>query len=402
MRTSARVQLATLWVGHLLSAASLTMLAPLLPLYLARLGLHDPASHAIWSGAALAAPALSYIFIAPCWGTLSDRLGARSMVLRAALGLGIILSLMAVARTPLELVVLRLGQGAFGGVIDAGLVYATTLGDETRRGRVFGFLVTASAAGAVLGPLLGGGAIDAFGFRLVLSVAAVFMMLWAGAAWQILPFQPPRARSSAAAPLGRRFGRVQNVGSPGAYLLAGFCANVGLYGNVAVFATLVVDTCAGADRMATWVGGLQAATGLAAIVGAPWWGRRNDRPTGARTVAWAPLGCSTSLLVQAMAPHLMAFVAARLALGFCYCAITQTVLWRVVNEASESKRGARLAAANRVLTCGQIVGGGLGGWLGAWVGAGGVCLLMSVPFTLSAVLFWHATKDQSRPAPRAG
>jgi MFS transporter, DHA1 family, staphyloferrin B biosynthesis exporter len=401
MRTSARVQLVTLWVGHLLSAASLTMVAPLLPLYVARLGLQDSASHAVWSGAALAAPALSYVLIAPCWGTLSDRLGARWMVLRAALGLGVILALMAVARTPLELVVLRLGQGAFGGVIDAGVVYATTLGGETRRGRVFGFLVTASAAGSVLGPLLGGWAIDAFGFRLVLSVAAAFMVLWAGAAWRILPFRPPRVRSSAAT-LAHGLGGVPRAGTPGAYLLAGFCANVGLYGNVAIFAALVADACAGADRIATWVGGLQAVTGLAAVVGAPWWGRRNDRAAGARAIVWAPLGCGASLVVQAMAPHLMVFVAARLALGFCYCAITQTVLWRVANSAPEGERGTRLAAANRVLTCGQIVGGGFGGSLGARVGAGGVCLLMIFPFTLSAILLWHATKDPSRPAPTVG
>ena len=47
-----------LWGAQFLNTAALMMLVPVMPFYVERLGVSDPGATALWSGLALAAPAM--------------------------------------------------------------------------------------------------------------------------------------------------------------------------------------------------------------------------------------------------------------------------------------------------------------------------------------------------------
>lgn len=91
-----------LWLGQFISIAGLKVLVPFLPFYIEQLGTTEVRSTQLWSGLALAAPAMSYCLVSPFWGKFGDRLGRKWMVVRAISGLALSLCIMAIAQTPFQ------------------------------------------------------------------------------------------------------------------------------------------------------------------------------------------------------------------------------------------------------------------------------------------------------------
>ncbi|HGH5479632.1 TPA: MFS transporter, partial [Staphylococcus pseudintermedius] len=73
----------TLWLGQFMAIAGLTVLVPLLPIYIASLKQLNVFEIQLWSGIAIAAPAITTMLASPLWGKLGDRLSRKWMVLRA-------------------------------------------------------------------------------------------------------------------------------------------------------------------------------------------------------------------------------------------------------------------------------------------------------------------------------
>jgi DHA1 family multidrug resistance protein-like MFS transporter len=97
-----KVNFIILWIGQFVAIASLKVLVPFLPFYLERIGTIDMRSTLVWSGWALAAPAISYCLVSPLWGKFGDRLGRKWMVIRAMCGLSLSVCLMAIVQTPFQ------------------------------------------------------------------------------------------------------------------------------------------------------------------------------------------------------------------------------------------------------------------------------------------------------------
>lgn len=91
-----------------MAIAGLTVLVPLLPIYIASLKQLNIFEIQLWSGIAIAAPAITTMLASPLWGKLGDRLSRKWMVLRALFGLGLCLLLMAFCTTPFQFVLVRL------------------------------------------------------------------------------------------------------------------------------------------------------------------------------------------------------------------------------------------------------------------------------------------------------
>jgi MFS family permease len=93
----------------------MSQMAPILPLYIAELGIDDPADVARWSGIVFGCNFISLAIFSPIWGRLSDRLGRKPMILRASGWLGLIMIGMGFAQSVWHLVILRLLQGCLSG-----------------------------------------------------------------------------------------------------------------------------------------------------------------------------------------------------------------------------------------------------------------------------------------------
>lgn len=388
-----RRAIAVLAAGEFTVTAGLTTVVPFLPFHLAELGA-GAGTRQLWTGVALVAPAAALLIASPLWGRVGDRLGRRWMIIRALVGLGASLFAMALVTTPAAFVACRLAQGAFGGATDAAAAYLSAQLPSEQRGRALGRLHGATAAGAVAGPLAGGLLAASYGYRALFLLVAASVLAAALVAWLFLSEAPPRGAGDRR---GEALGLTRLLRHPAtrACLLAGAAINVATYGLITVLAPQVEHVVGDTAEATRWVGVLQAATWTAAIVGAWWWGRRNDARSPVASLAPAAVGCAVAIGGQALAVPIGAFVALRLLQGASASAVVPSVYVAASQLGAGGREGAHVGSANSVLVGGQITGGLLAG---AVAGVAGIAPTIAM---LGAVAGLGALASSARtPAPQ--
>ncbi|MFM0171359.1 MFS transporter [Paraburkholderia sediminicola] len=151
-----RRNLAVCVFGSFTTLVSLSMLLPFLPIYVQQLGVQSQSAVIQWSGIAFGATFLGTAVTAPVWGRLADRYGRKPMLVRAAVGMAVVMSLIGLAHNVHQLVALRLIAGLVGGYSSASTVMVGTQAPKERAGWALGVLSTGALAGNLIGPLVGG------------------------------------------------------------------------------------------------------------------------------------------------------------------------------------------------------------------------------------------------------
>ncbi|MCK2216925.1 MFS transporter [Actinomadura sp. ATCC 31491] len=132
------------------------------------------------------------ILLKPLFGALSDRVGARPVLLGGLAAFALASALYALAGSPGLLWAARLGQGAAASAFSpSAAALVARLNPAARRGRAFGGYGFHKSMGYTLGPLLGGVLTWAGGLRLLFGVMAVLaagVAVWAAVA---VPHVPP-------------------------------------------------------------------------------------------------------------------------------------------------------------------------------------------------------------------
>jgi DHA1 family multidrug resistance protein-like MFS transporter len=172
-----RRNLAALWFAQVTAIFGFSFAFPFLPVYLRELGVRDTGQLALWSGVAGGASGAALAVMSPLWGVLADRYGRRAMLVRAMIGAALTVGLMGFARGPLDIVILRLIQGATSGTVSASTALVASGTPRQHVGRALGILSSAVAVGSALGPLLGGLAAAAFGIRAVFWGGSVLLLV---------------------------------------------------------------------------------------------------------------------------------------------------------------------------------------------------------------------------------
>lgn len=142
---------------------------PFLPLFLEEMGVKENILQ--WSGIIFAIQSLASIVALPYWGKLGDRYGRKAMTLRAGFCLAGIYFGMSVCRTPYELAFLRFLNGALTGFIPGAMALIATGTPQKEGPRAVAIAQSASAAGQIVGPGIGGFMASLFGYRGSMSVS---------------------------------------------------------------------------------------------------------------------------------------------------------------------------------------------------------------------------------------
>jgi len=392
-----------LWMGQFVSICSLTVMVPLLPFYMTELGAVSIEDNRLWTGLALAAPAVMLGLFSPIWGRFGDRMGKKLMVVRALLGIAVSLGFMAVAQTPLQFFLARLLQGVFGGVVDATAAFAGSQASEAKQGRVLGSLQSATAAGSLIGPLIGGTMADLFGFQTLLWLVAAMTGLCGIGAVMLLQEPTAETKRNRDQPVNRSllnaYGQLLGHQRVRNFLIAGMLAQFGVFGLVTIFAPHVEGMVGYGNYAATWVGILQAVTWGASVIGAPWWGRRNDRLRIEKNVCLAMTGCGLSILLQSFPESVAWLIPLRIIQGFCFAAVVQSIFLVVTKESKEEHRGMSIGVSNSFLVVGQIAGSLLSAAFGAFLTTEWAFVTIGISFFLGAVLLGTGTGTlQDAPA----
>ncbi len=165
------------WFGIFVAAIGMSQIAPVLPLYIKHLGVHNPGLIAQLSGIAFGVTYIISAIFSPIWGHAADKYGRKPMLLRASLGMGLVIGSMGFASNIYILIGLRLLQGVITGYSSACTALIATQTDMEHAGYALGTLSTANIAGALLGPLIGGYIAEKLGFQEVFFITGGLLLL---------------------------------------------------------------------------------------------------------------------------------------------------------------------------------------------------------------------------------
>ena len=389
-----------LWVcvfGSFTTVVSMTMLLPFLPIYVAHLGVTSDAAVVEWSGIAYGATFLTAGLLAPVWGRLADRYGRKLILLRASLGMAVVMSMMGLAQNITQLVLLRLLAGIVGGYSSGAVVLVATQTPKARAGWALGTLSTGVMAGSLTGPLIGGAMPDLIGLRATFFAGGVVIFIAFLATGLLIreEHRPgPAARSGAAAGLWASIPDRRPV-------VAMLCtATLLMLANMSIepILTLYVARLAkGASHIALRSGIVMSAGALAAILAAPRLGRLADR-IGAWKVVILCLAVSALLLLpQAFVTAYWQLVVLRFLMGLSLAGLLPAIATQIRHSVPDRITGTMLGFSISAQYAGQVSGPLIGGFVGAHLGMRAVFVATSGMIAAGAVFNWLVRRSSTRP-----
>ncbi len=397
--------------ANLVTAVGMMSFVPFFPGHLEAMGVTDPAANAAWTGVVFGAAPFTATFMGPVWGALGDRIGRRLMMARALLAITVFVGCMHFATTPLQLLLLRIGQGLFSGFIAPSITLVSVLAPPDRQGRVTGSLQTATALGAVLGPLVGAELGRRFGF------SNVFLFVAAAAAFSlaiVLAFahEDPGTRQAVrpgASPgavlrgMGRDLARVLRRARLRAAVVMSFCLHLGHGATnplLLLFVAGLLDGeggTAGAERL---TGALFSLFALANVVAMPLWGAAGDRLGHDRALLRAAGLAAFALALHALAPSVWVLVAARLLQGLAMAGTGPLTFGLAAREIPVERHGGAMGVVFSSRTLAVSVAAMAGGGLARFLGIRGLFAAGAALVLASSLLLRRAARraEQAEPA----
>ncbi len=166
-----------IWTSQVIGMMGLAFVGPFLPLYVRELGITEESRVRFWAGLLAFAPSIMFVIFSPLWGWLADRYGRKLMLARAVFSGSMLLVLMGMVTNAYQLLALYFIQGMLTGMGSAALALVSSVTPSSRLGYAMGLMMTSSAVGFSVGPLLGGVTADYIGYRQTFYVAGGLLFL---------------------------------------------------------------------------------------------------------------------------------------------------------------------------------------------------------------------------------
>lgn len=369
-----RRNLAVAVFGSFSTAVSLTMLLPILPQFVEQLGAGSQAAVIQWSGVAFGATFLGTAVTSPLWGRLADRFGRKPMLVRAALGMTVFMSLIGVAHSVVQLVVLRLLAGLIGGYNSAATVMVGTQAPSARAGWALGVLSTGAVAGSLLGPLVGGLLPGWIGIRAtffagggIIAAAALLTILLVRE-----DFDPAtdgrRPATAAAAPAPHRTDRAI-VATLIVTAMMVLLANMSIEPIITVY---IAHIGVHGDHLTRVAGFVMACSALGSMLTAPRLGALADRIGGWKVIVGCLAVTGLVMIPQALVTDWWTLAGLRLAMGMSLAGLLPAINKLARQAVAEGGAGQMLGYLQSAQSAGMVLGPLLGGAVAVRFGLGSV------------------------------
>jgi len=365
-----RRNLAVCVFGSFTTLVSLSMLLPFLPLYVQQLGVESQASVIQWSGIAFGATFLGTAVTAPLWGRLADRFGRKPMLIRAAVGMAVVMSLIGMAHNVHELVALRLLAGLVGGYASASTVMVGTQAPRDRAGWALGILSTGALAGNLVGPLVGGLLPEWVGIRgtffaggAMIAVAALLTIFVVKEDFQ--PACDAKGRTANPAAGATRRTDYTVVATLLVMAMMVLLANMSIEPIIAVY---VGGLGVGTDRLTRIAGVVMACSALGSMLTAARLGALADRIGSWNVIIGCLVLTGLAMVPQAYVAHWWQLAALRVLMGMTLAGLLPAIAKLARQSVNESATGQMLGYLQSAQFSGQVIGPVLGGQIGVYLG----------------------------------
>jgi MFS family permease len=363
-----RRNLAVCVFGSFTTLVSLSMLLPFLPLYVQQLGVTSSSAVIQWSGVAFGATFLGTAVTAPIWGHLADRYGRKPMLVRAAIGMAIVMSLIGIAHSVVELVALRLTAGLIGGYASASIVMIGTQAPRMRAGWALGLLSTGALTGNLVGPLVGGFLPAWVGIRGTFFVGGAMIAVAAAATILLVREDFDResdAKDRAAAKAGSSATSHFLIVTLLLTAMMVLLANMSIEPIITVYiGQLGVPT----DHLARTAGIVMASSALGSMLTAARLGALADRVGSWNVIIGCLLATGLVMVPQAFVTQWWQLALLRGLMGMTIAGLLPSIARLVRHSVDEHHSGKTLGYLQSAQFTGQVVGPLIGGLIGARIG----------------------------------
>jgi DHA1 family multidrug resistance protein-like MFS transporter len=350
-----------MWVGSFFISSSYTVSVPFLPIFLHdELGVTNNLE--LWSGAVFSISFLASALMGPFWGTIADKYGRKSMMIRSGLSFTILYFLTYFVQDPYQLLGVRLLNGLFAGYIPAAIALVATNTPEKHVGYSLGVMSTANAAGNILGPLIGGFLSHWIGNRntFLVSSGLTLISLIIAIVWvKETNFNRSSARSKV-------WGNIKDAAANrnlSTILLLTLVTSMSVMILEPLLTIYVLQLGSGISNAAISSGIIFSAVGVATIIAAPRWGIIGSKIGYEKVLFIGLIGGGLGNLLQIVLDNLVLFGGLRFVYGLFFAAVYPALNSLIVKTTDPSFRGRAFSLNQSMMQAGMMLGPLLGGFL---------------------------------------
>lgn len=372
------------WFGMLVSSVGMSQIAPVLPLYIRHLGVHSPALIAQISGIAFGATYIISAVFSPVWGNAADKYGRKLMILRASLGMGIVIGCMGFAQNVYELIGLRVLQGVITGYGSACTALIATQTDKEHAGFALGTLSTASTAGSLLGPMIGGYMEENFGLQNVFFITGALLMISFIAT--ALFVKESFTRQDKKVLSGKEiWNNIPYKSLTIMLFVTFFVLMIALYSIEPIITVFVTQISLNTGHVALFAGMAFSASGLASIIAAPRLGKISDKIGAQKVILVALVVAGLLFILQAFVKNPWQLMVLRFLLGLATAGLIPSVNTLLKKITPDSLTGRVFGFTMSAGYLGVFGGSILGGQVAAYLGIRYVFFITSALLLINAV-----------------
>lgn len=379
-----RKNLIVCWVGMFVTSIGMSQIAPVLPLYIKQLGVSNTGLIAQFSGIAFGVTYIISAIFSPIWGSAADKFGRKPMLLRASLGMAVVVFSMGFAQNVYELIGLRLLQGAITGYSTACTALIATQTDKDHAGEALGTLSTANIAGSLLGPMIGGYIEENFGLQNVFFITGALLVITFITTVLFVKESFTREEKKVIK-IKELWDKVPEKSLTITMFVTFFVLTVALYSVEPIITVYITQLSSNTSHVALIAGMAFSASGLANIIAAPRLGKLSDKIGAQKVMLVALVVAGLIFIPQAFVKNPWQLMALRFLLGLTTAGLIPSVNILIKKITPNSLTG-RVFGLNMAAGYLGVFGGAvLGGQIAAWFGIRYVFFITSVLLLINAV-----------------
>ncbi|PLS08368.1 multidrug efflux MFS transporter [Neobacillus cucumis] len=376
------------WFGMFMSSIGMSQIAPVLPLYINYLGVHNTALIAKYSGFAFGATFIISAVFSPIWGSASDKYGRKLMLMRASLGMGIVIGCMGFAQNVFELIGLRLLLGVIAGFGSACTALIATQTDKEHAGFALGTLSTAGTAGSLIGPMVGGYLEESTGLQNVFFITGGLLVI-SFIATALFVKESFNRLEKKVLPIKKIWSQVPEKSLTITLFVTFFILTLALYSIEPIITIYVTLLTKNSSHVALLAGLTFSASGLASILAAPRLGKLSDK-LGAQHVIFAALILAGLIFIpQAFVKNPWQLMVLRFILGLASAGLMPSVNTLLKKITPDFLTGRVFGITMSAGYLGVFGGSILGGQTAAYFGIRSVFLITGALLLMNAVWVYY-------------
>lgn len=372
------------WFGMFVTGVGMSQIAPVLPLYIRHLGVDNTALIAQLSGIAFGSTFIISAIFSPIWGHAADKFGRKPMLLRASLGMAVIVGCMGFAPNVYVLIGLRLLQGVITGYSTACTTLIATQTDKEHAGWALGTLSTANIAGSLLGPMIGGFIEENLGMQNVFFITGLLMLI-SFLTTLLFVKESFHRQDKRVLSIKETWRSVPEKSLTITLFVTFFILAVALYSVEPIVTVYIAQLSHNTSHIALLAGMAFSAAGLANIIAAPRLGKLSDKIGPQKVMLIALLVAGFIFIPQAFVNNAWQFMGLRFLLGLAMGGLSPSVNILIKKITPDAITGRVFGFTMSAGYLGVFGGSVLGGQVAGWFGTKYVFIVTSVLLLINAV-----------------